>query len=264
MNGRQALLDSHMHLDIVRHCHPGRIEWLREQRCAVVSWAFCPHVCGVSDLKRYLDLQADTIQTINSAGLPCRFLAGIHPRNIPDDLDPSGCADFLRPFLAHPLCLGIGEIGLETGEARETDFFIAQLETARAEGPDLRTGVHTPRKRKPEITRMILDVLDGFPGLHGRLVVDHCTPDTIGGVLDRGWTAGVTLSPEKSSLADLRAILKSRPESASRIMCNTDSGADFHEDLIISAKSAVFAPKVHNALFFGSASDFFNWRPAHA
>ena len=261
MTNRAVLTDSHMHLDIVHHCHPERMQWLKEKRCAVISWAFSPREGGTAELKRYLKFQADTLQSIHEGGLPCRFLAGIHPRNIPADMNPSQCADFLHPFLKHPLCLGIGEIGLETGAARETDFFIAQLELAQAMGRKTRTGVHTPRKNKAEITKSILAILDIFPDLKGRLVVDHCTPETIGAVLEQGWTAGVTLSPVKSSLADLEAIVQSHLDSVNRIMCNTDSGADFHEDLVIAASSAVFAPSVRDALFAGSSADFFNWRP---
>ncbi|MGD9873915.1 MAG: TatD family hydrolase [Kiritimatiellia bacterium] len=261
MNG---LLDSHMHLDIVHHVHPERIQWLKEKRCAVISWAFSPHEGGAAELKRYLKFQADTIQSISDSGLLCRFLAGIHPRNIPGDLKPAQCGDFLQPFLKHPLCLGIGEIGLETGDARETDFFIAQLELARALDRGIRTGVHTPRKNKIEVTKQILSMLEDFQELKGRLVVDHCTPDTIGDVLERGWTAGVTLSPVKSSLADLLMIVRTRLDCIGRIMCNTDSGADFHEDLAEAAASETFAPAVRDALFGGSAADFFGWRPAYA
>lgn len=259
-----ALLDSHTHLDIVRHCHPERIEWLQKHRCAAVSWAFSPREGRTANLKRYLTYQADAIQAINDSGLPCRFLAGIHPRNIPADMDPSQCADFLRPFLEHPLCLGIGEIGLETGDARETDFFAAQLELAQAMDPKIRIGVHTPRKNKAAVTKIILAILENFPDLKGRLGVDHCTPETIGDVLEKEWMAGVTLSPVKSSLADLETIVKSNPEFADRIMCNTDSGADFHEDLVAAAGSGTFAPPIRSGIFGGNAASFFNWRPARA
>ncbi|HQQ04059.1 MAG TPA: TatD family hydrolase [Kiritimatiellia bacterium] len=254
-------LDSHMHLDIVHHCHPDRIQWLKDNGCAVVSWAFSPREGETAELARYLKFQAETIQSINEQGLPCRFLAGIHPRNIPGDMDPAQCTEFLGPFLAHPLCLGIGEIGLETGEAREIEFFTAQLAAARDAGKNCRTGVHTPRKNKPEITSTVLDVLDCFHELHGRLVVDHCTPETIESVLDHGWMAGITLSPVKSSLADLQAIFKVRPDCAARIMCNTDSGMDFYEDLLISNDCFKRSLETRRALFGGNAADFFNWRP---
>ena len=70
-------------------------------------------------------------------------------------------------------------------------------------------------------------------GIHpgDMVVVDHCTPETIGDVLSRGLWAGVTVSPIKSAIEDVRKITNNHPESLERIMLNTDSGSIFYEDL---------------------------------
>lgn len=258
-NAVQPLVDSHVHLDLIEKADPGRIDWLRAKHFVVISWAFGQHIDSAADLDAYLQAQRSTIDRIACAEkLNCFFLTGVHPRNIPADLDPATIPEMLLPHLEHKRCLGIGEIGLETGGFREQVVFKAQLDLARRlEKPWLRIGVHTPRRDKTAVTRQILAILKAYEDLRSMIVVDHCTPDTVGTVLAAGYRAGITLSPPKTSLADLVQILAVHPAGLDRILCNTDSGESSYDDLLSAARSGKIAPAVQAKIFRGNAAAFF-------
>lgn len=223
-----SFVDSHVHLDRISAENTDQISWLRDVGCLLISWAFGEGIESDSALKSYLSAKQETIHQINKKGLLCFYLAGIHPRNLPPDLKPEMIADILAPYLDDPLCLGIGEIGLETGSNQEKEVLSVQLELAREVTQKGKVfGVHTPRENKTQITVEILHTLEGFRPYHNSIVVDHCTIETITKVLYMGLWAGVTISPIKTSFEELHQILNNHD----RIMLNTDSGSMFYQDL---------------------------------
>ena len=156
-NSDQNIIDSHLHLDHIHTNHPDRIRWMQARGIIPISWAFVMNIESRESLGVYLQTQADIIHRLNREGLKCFFLSGIHPRNIPPDLDVRDVEGLLSPFLDDPLCLGIGEIGLELGSPREKEIFSAQLSMgARLIEKGKCLGIHTPRENKPKITREIL------------------------------------------------------------------------------------------------------------
>ncbi len=260
-DSNQIFIDSHVHLDHIFKENPGRIEWLKSHGFLVVSWAYSLHIESIKDLERYLQRQAETVGKLNREGLPCYFLTGIHPRNIPPDLRVLDVEELLAPYFEDPLCLGIGEIGLETGRKSEKLIFAEQLALgSRFKAKGLRIGVHTPRENKAEITLQIISILNSYPGLEDITVIDHCTSQTIAWVLKKGYWAGVTLSPTKSSLDDLEKIIGCYSEHQDRIMCNTDSGASFYEDLSKFIKDVSFSEDVRNRLGRKNAARFFDFK----
>jgi uncharacterized protein len=165
--------------------------------------------------------------------------------------------DLLAPYLQDPLCRGIGEIGLETGNLQETEVLLAQLELGRQlASPGAVVGVHTPRSNKVEITRTTLGLLEQFTDLAASLVVDHCTGETIGLVLDAGFWAGVTLSPVKTSWEGVKQMVAGEPERVGRIMVNTDSGGAFFEDLVRYRRHIELPENIREHLFHGAAARF--------
>ncbi|MCP4688840.1 MAG: hypothetical protein GY859_12370, partial [Desulfobacterales bacterium] len=254
----KKIVDSHIHLDHVYKRRPDRVVWLREKGCAVISWAWAAELENAGHLKRYLQSQAALIHELHGDPLACYYLTGIHPRNITGDLRPGMVAAMLTPFLEDPLCLGVGEIGLETGSAREKEILAAQLDLATTvRGAGKRFGVHTPRSNKPEITRQLLETLENHPGIEDILVIDHCSEEILGLVLERGYWAGVTLSPIKTSPESLARMIEAHPDKLERIMCNTDSGTRFHEDLLKASQSNDIAGAVKERIFYKNASRFF-------
>jgi len=257
------LIDSHVHLDLIHKAHPHRIQWLCDHGCTVISWAFGQEIGSARDLQVYLTRQQETVNRIHrQAGLVCYFLSGIHPRNIPPDLRPEDVGRLLAPCMDDPRCLGIGEIGLEHASKQEQEIFCAQLELARSlKGRHPCIGIHTPRGNKSAVTVRTLDILRNFEDLKNQVVVDHCAPETLRSVLEAGYAAGITLSPIKTALADLIQMAASYPNALDRIMCNTDSGTQFNEDLIRAAGAGGLAEKVKAAVLHDAAAAFFGIEP---
>lgn len=251
-------IDSHVHLDHIFSDHPDRIEWLIRNGCVPVSWSFCKPVDTVSDIRQCLANHAEIIRELSGARLPSYYLAGVHPRNITKDLKPERIGELLMPHLENPLCLGIGEIGLETGSTREKEILLAHLELgAEVTGRGKKIGIHTPRENKAEVARQTLEVLNDFTDYQPHIVVDHCTPQIIEGVLAAGVWAGVTLSPVKASVVDVLEIIRDYGASLDRIMLNTDSGTSFYNDLHVFARSAQVDDDVKAALTLFNAECFF-------
>jgi uncharacterized protein len=197
--------------------------------------------------------------TQHNAGISCYYLAGIHPRCIPPDLKPEMVGPLLMPYLEEPLCRGIGEIGIETGDTKEVEIFIAQLEAGRDfinHGKVI--GVHTPRADKLSATETTLNLLAGFPEMSSLLVVDHCTAETIALILEAGLWAGITLNPFKTSLEELKRIILSCQDHPDRIMCNTDSNIRFFEDLVKYSQMEDLPEHIRGKYFYGNAARFFN------
>ena len=255
------MIDSHIHLDLVEQYHPHRIDWLIENGCWVISWAFGNNIRTENDLLIYLHAQVASIERIQTQGLDCRFLAGIHPRNIPMDLDAKDASKLLMPFLEHPLCLGLGEVGLETGSERECDILQNQLglmDEIRSLGKKI--GIHTPRSLKAEVTRTLLDLLKDFPGIHDLTVIDHTTKETLPWILEAGYHAGITASPIKTSVEELTGILSDHALDLDRIMINSDSGSEFYEDVINLNNCSTIDKPVREQILEKTATRFFNFQ----
>lgn len=46
----KRIIDSHLHLDMIYKDHLNHINWLKEKRCAVVSWAYFEGIQSVQQL----------------------------------------------------------------------------------------------------------------------------------------------------------------------------------------------------------------------
>ena len=252
------IIDSHVHLCHLARHNPERVAWLVEHQCSVISWAYGEKTGTVADLERYFSSRLSVFRELRRCGLDCYDLCGVHPRKIPPDLRPEAVAGLLTPFLERPECLGIGEIGLETGSALEREILCAQLELGLGLGrPEIRFGIHTPRREKASVAAQLLQLLDAYETLPAVAVVDHCTHEIIGPVLAKGYHAGISLSPVKSSGAELVRMVKRHTAETDRIMCNTDSGNDFYEDLVLASRAEEIDMKAAENVFRGTAARFF-------
>ncbi len=175
-SGKERILDSHVHLDFIERYRPHRIEWLKEAGCAVVSWAYCEGADSVSRLEACLKSKGNCIKRHAQAGLACHYLAGVHPRSIPPDLEPGQIGPLLHFSLEDPLCKGIGEIGLEKGDSKE----------------------------------------------------------------------------------ELKRIISMGSDRMDRIMCNTDSGDRFYEDVVQLSRDNDLPEAARKKLFYGNGARFFS------
>lgn len=224
--------DSHCHLDITLLSDAQGIAWIRDMACLPVSWSYSGKIGTTDDLRTYFSKQRQAISLLNDNGLRCYYLCGIHPRDIPGDLREEMLRELLMPYLDDHLCLGIGEIGLETGSNREKEILAAHLDMAgEVVGRGKVFGIHTPRRDKAKITGELLKIIDKYIMYSENIVVDHCTGETIASVLEKGLWAGVTMNPEKCRPADLVSIVEHHKGSTDRIMLNTDSSTKMYRDL---------------------------------
>lgn len=259
MADEPAIIDSHVHLDLIERYHPHRIQWLKDNNCRVVSWSYFEGVTSVAHLQECLTSKAKCIHKLCKDGLDCLYLAGIHPRSIPPDITPEKIAALLNPFLEDPLCKGIGEIGLETGTTKEQDIFAAQLELGATLRDRSKTvGIHTPRANKQPMTKATLKILRQFSETASAIVIDHCTIDTIADVLNNGFWAGVTVSGQKTSVAELERVLTQHSDRIQRIMCNTDSGSSFFEDTVRLYRNNTFPNATCDQILYRNAARFFS------
>jgi len=257
-NSGIKFIDSHVHLDHIYSDNSDRISWLEKAGCTTVSWSFCKPVESVTDILRCLTNHAEIVNEVSATRFPCYYLAGIHPRNISADLKPEHIRELILPYLDDPICLGIGEIGLETGSPREAEILLAHLELAdEVTGRRKVFGIHTPRGNKANVTSQTLDLLKPYADYKERIVIDHCTLEIIGDVLSAGFWAGVTLSPVKASGQEVLDIIRRHDRYLSRIMLNTDSGTTFYEDLYEFAQCAELDLKIIERLTRSSAERFF-------
>ncbi len=255
---QDMLVDSHVHLTIIARRYPQRLAWLEAHGCRLISWAFGLKINAATALSRYLQQRRVVFKKLKSKGVSCRHLTGIHPRCIPPDLKPEQVPALLAPHLEDPDCRGIGEIGLETADNREMEFLLAQIEWGLSlKREDLRFGIHTPRSEKSRVADILLRHLGAYKGLPGITVIDHCSQETIGRVLAGGYFAGITLSASKTNRVELLRMLAVHGACVDRIMCNTDSGTGFHEDLVAAAGSGCVAPFPARQVFGGTAARFF-------
>jgi predicted metal-dependent TIM-barrel fold hydrolase len=209
-------------------------------------------------MQAYLAQKRATIHALSGQGLHCGYLAGVHPRNITDDMNPDDAVRLVKPCLDDPLCLGIGEIGLEYDSLHEKEILAAQLSLV----PELiargkKIGLHTPRKNKMEVTLALLALLEATPDVKPLAVIDHCSAGTLPAILEAGYHAGITLSPIKTEWRSLPALTEKHADSINRILCNTDSGTEFYEDLLTASKAGQLESGTANMLFRDNAARFF-------
>ena len=145
---------------------------------------------------------------------------------------------------------------MENGTAQEREILCAQIELGLSLG-ESRFGIHTPRMNKGKITRQLLSLLAAYKPLPPMAVIDHCSPEIIGEVLSRGYHAGISLSPSKSSENQLSRMLEQFPRAVDRIMCNTDSSREFFEDLVMAFQSGNFSGETAANIFRNTAARFF-------
>jgi hypothetical protein len=255
---KPAICDSHLHLDILAEKHPAAVERLSARRCLCISWAWGQQIENQEQLVAYLDRQAQKVRELRHKGLHCFYLTGIHPRNICPDLDPKIIPQILLPRLDDPLCLGLGEIGLETGLGPEKKVLAAQLDLAREVFARKKViGIHTPRMNKESVARTLLDFLDRFVLDRKRVVIDHVSPRIAGEVLGRGYVAGVTLCPGKTSPIELLTLCRDQWEYLARILVNTDSGMEFFDDLLNLPGSGLLPPATLGRVSLNNALTFY-------
>jgi len=141
---------------------------------------------------------------------------GFHPWFIRPDLDVRQ----LRPWLAHPRIVALGEIGLdgkvEVDPGLQRRYFVAQLELAR----ELQLPVVVHSRHAFQAT---LDAVREVPGVTGILHSFGGAPEVASRFLDLGWYFSLSGSATRPNARRVHRLVRFLPDE--RILLETDAPA---------------------------------------
>lgn len=113
----------------------------------------------------------------------------------------------LTPYLDHPRCVALGEIGFNNITPNEEKAFVAQLRIARTRR--MPVIIHLPHVDKLRGTRRTIDILKEQAMEPDKVVIDHNTEETIALSKESGCYCGMTVYPiSKLSPERVSAIIR--------------------------------------------------------
>ncbi|MCA8912869.1 MAG: TatD family hydrolase [Planctomycetes bacterium] len=131
---------------------------------------------------------------------------GLNPKEANDDRVNKDVMAILPEWVKHPLCLAIGEIGLDSHTPTEEEYLRKQLELAKQTNMPIM--VHTPHREKFKGTKRIIDICKEVGMDNEKVLIDHNNEETIPITKEAGYWAGHTVYP----------VTKLSPERASNIL----------------------------------------------
>ncbi|MEJ5299701.1 MAG: TatD family hydrolase [Thermodesulforhabdaceae bacterium] len=258
-------LDSHCHADMLSRFAPDFIEIYRSKQIAGITWSYNEEIASFKQYPDYWDHLQRLCELWTREGVPFFYLVGIHPRSIPPDLIdakklPPEIGKAMMKHVENPLCLGLGELGIDRGSPEEEKILRWQLEWAEEYLPkSKRIGIHTPRQNKEPVTERTLRLLEDYRTLHPFILIDHVAPSTYDMVYGEGYVAGVTLQKGKSSPEDLYKIIEKYPKMFKAILVNSDGAKELSQPYIEWLdEHELFNEEQFKALAFENALTFFN------
>ena len=135
-------------------------------------------------------------------GLDLKVALGIHPTN--SNVNPESIFENLYGWIESQQIVAIGEIGLEDLTDNEITIFKQQLDIARE--TDSKVIIHTPRKNKKEVLKVILDIIPQHID-ESQAVIDHINPQVVGDVINTDCMLGLTVQPQKMDKFEAISIL---------------------------------------------------------
>lgn len=196
------MIDTHMHAD-ARSGEDFKEMYLAGIDCAITCSYYPYKIPNDTVLLNHLNriLELDT-KRAREHGLDLKVALGIHPTN--SNVKPDIIFENLYKWIESGQIIAIGEIGLEDLTKNEIDIFKQQLDIASE--TDSKVIIHTPRKNKLEVLRVILDILPQHID-ENQAVIDHINPNVIEEVIDTDCMLGLTVQPQKMDKFEAISIL---------------------------------------------------------
>jgi predicted metal-dependent TIM-barrel fold hydrolase len=169
--------------------------WLGQPRTNVGTFIDYFHHLTDYEVKRAADYGIKHFCTI-----------GLNPKEANDDRVNKDVMAILPQWVKHPLCLAIGEIGLDSHTANEEEYLRKQLDLAKQ--VNLPIMVHTPHREKFKGTKRIIDICKDVGMNNEMVLIDHNNEETIPITKEAGYWAGHTVYP----------VTKLSPERACNIL----------------------------------------------
>jgi len=196
------MIDTHMHAD-ARSGEDFKEMYLAGIDCAITCSYYPYKIPNDTVLLNHLNriLELDTKRALEH-GLDLKVALGIHPTN--SNVKPDIIFENLYKWIESGQIIAIGEIGLEDLTKNEIDIFKQQLDIASE--TDSKVIIHTPRKNKQEVLKVILDILPQHIN-ENHAVIDHINPNVIEEVIDTDCMLGLTVQPQKMDKFEAISIL---------------------------------------------------------
>ena len=196
------MIDTHMHAD-ARSGEDFKEMYLAGIDCAITCSYYPYKIPNDTVLLNHLNriLELDT-KRAREHGLDLKVALGIHPTN--SNVKPDIIFENLYKWIESGQIIAIGEIGLEDLTKNEIDIFKQQLDIASE--TDSKVIIHTPRKNKQEVLKVILDILPQHID-ENHAVIDHINPNVIEEVIDTDCMLGLTVQPQKMDKFEAISIL---------------------------------------------------------
>ncbi|WP_295602788.1 TatD family hydrolase [uncultured Methanobrevibacter sp.] len=196
------MIDTHMHAD-ARSSEDFELMFQSGIDTAITCSYYpyrIPHeMILLNHLNRILEL--DTARA-RQYGLDLKVALGIHPTN--SSINPESIFKQLYRWIDEKQIVAIGEIGLEDLTESEIDIFKKQLDIASE--TDSKVIIHTPRKNKPEVLKVILDIIPQHID-EKQAVIDHINQDVVNQAIDTDCMLGLTVQPQKMDKFEAISLL---------------------------------------------------------
>jgi len=213
-----------------------------------------------------LILEFETVRS-RRFGIDHFAAVSLNPKEAEDAVLADEVIRGLGPYLDHPRCVALGEIGFNLITPNEEKAFVAQLHLARAR--QMPVIVHLPHTDKLRGARRIAEIVKSEGLDPDRIVLDHNTEDTIALSKDTGCFCGMTVYPI-SKLDPERVSAIIRQYGTEKMIVNGSADWGVSDPLsLIKVVDRLRADGVSQAgiqrLVFDNAMELYghspNWRP---
>lgn len=139
-----------------------------------------------------LILEFETVRA-RRFGIDHYAAVSLNPKEAEDRRLADEVIDGLAPYLDHPRCVALGEIGFNNNTPNEEAAFVRQLHLARARR--MPVIVHLPHVDKLRGAKRTAEILKAEGMEPGSVLIDHNTEETIRLSRDTGCWSGMTVYP---------------------------------------------------------------------
>jgi predicted metal-dependent TIM-barrel fold hydrolase len=213
-----------------------------------------------------LILEFETVRS-RRFGIDHFAAVSLNPKEAENTTLANEVIDGLAPYLDHPRCVALGEIGFNAITANEEKAFCRQLHIAHERR--IPVIVHLPHVDKLRGTHRTLDIVRSEGISPDLVVIDHNTEDTIGLSRDSGYYCGMTVYPiSKLNPERVSAIIRQYGSERMIVNGSADWGVSDPLSLIkvvTRLRQDGFPEADIERLTFGNAMAFYshspNWKP---
>ncbi|MCC6464149.1 MAG: TatD family hydrolase [Planctomycetes bacterium] len=174
--------------------------------CEPQFWLGQPRTSVGTFVDYFLHITEYEVKRAADYGIKHYCTIGLNPKEANDDRVNKDVMAILPQWIRHPLCLAVGEIGLDSHTPKEEEFLRKQMELARNAAMPIM--VHTPHREKFKGTKRIIEICKEMAMNPELVLIDHNNEETIPITKEAGYWAGHTIYP----------VTKLSPERASNIL----------------------------------------------